>query len=656
MAYRTRSSSDRFEEDYLSRGGEIHHLNGNHSTLPHPVGIESPYVTNADRYTTNKNGQWNETYNENDSRQMSGNSQRGSRSALLSVKNDKYKWPKGKDFLFSTLSFTIAAHSLWEFPLLVLKYGGIVFIVIYLLLFLLTGVPMLLLEMTLGQYSGLSPTKLFRNIAPILTGVGFAIVSSLIIQTLDDLAIIMWSSQGLYNLFSNRRLSGEDSFFDQNVLNGYKDNDLGNLGMLNGQSVLCLGIVCFIVFLFIALSTKSLGKVSILIVVLCYGLLVTLTIRGFMANGAWTGVYKLLTPRWEYLNKPWVWLEAIKHVFISLQLGLGVVSTYASFNKFQHNIIRDAGIIATGHFFWSIFCMFLVFTLLGVADGHEHIHIENFSDPDKVVPIIGKGFWFIGKTLIESSIVHLEYPWLWSGLLFCLIVLMSISTIMGTIETLSTIVIDEYPSIKQYKPAISFTFLSITFMTNLLLATEGGIYIYYLLTTYYAVWPLILYGLLEVLASAYAHGCKYLMKDIGDMSKMSLSHYISSHLTVIYSSVLPLGLACTLAWSLYSISLVEGIQSLKNFSIELPPSWGMPLGWSITIIPILLIILGIIFHIAWMGQGQPFLKHVRCSFKPTDLWYENEHKELMVLDASPKGSPLMAFKRGYKGGGNITEV
>ncbi|CAB4064259.1 unnamed protein product [Lepeophtheirus salmonis] len=41
-----------------------------------------------------KNGQWNETYNENDSRQMSGNSQRGSRSALLSVKNDKYKWPK----------------------------------------------------------------------------------------------------------------------------------------------------------------------------------------------------------------------------------------------------------------------------------------------------------------------------------------------------------------------------------------------------------------------------------------------------------------------------------------------------------------------------------------------------------------------------------
>ncbi|CAB4064262.1 unnamed protein product [Lepeophtheirus salmonis] len=164
---------------------------------------------------------------------------------------------------------------------------------------------MLLLEMTLGQYSGLSPTKLFRNIAPILTGVGFAIVSSLIIQTLDDLAIIMWSSQGLYNLFSNRRLSGEDSFLIKMYSMVTRTMILGIWECLMDSQFFALESFVLLSFLFIALSTKSLGKVSILIVVLCYGLLVTLTIRGFMANGAWTGVYKLLTPRWEYLNKPW---------------------------------------------------------------------------------------------------------------------------------------------------------------------------------------------------------------------------------------------------------------------------------------------------------------------------------------------------------------
>ena len=38
-------------------------------------------------------------------------SQRGSQSALLSVKSERHKWPKGKDFLFSTWAFVIGKHN-----------------------------------------------------------------------------------------------------------------------------------------------------------------------------------------------------------------------------------------------------------------------------------------------------------------------------------------------------------------------------------------------------------------------------------------------------------------------------------------------------------------------------------------------------------------
>ena len=34
-------------------------------------------------------------------------------------------------------------------------------------MFLILGAPMLLLEMTLGQYGGMAPTKMFRNICPV---------------------------------------------------------------------------------------------------------------------------------------------------------------------------------------------------------------------------------------------------------------------------------------------------------------------------------------------------------------------------------------------------------------------------------------------------------------------------------------------------------
>ena len=61
----------------------------------------------------------------------------------------------------------LGAHTLWEFPILTMKFGGVVFILIYLVMFLLLGTPLLLLEMTIGQYSALSPTKLYRNLCPV---------------------------------------------------------------------------------------------------------------------------------------------------------------------------------------------------------------------------------------------------------------------------------------------------------------------------------------------------------------------------------------------------------------------------------------------------------------------------------------------------------
>ena len=77
-----------------------------------------------------------------------------------------------------------------------------------------------------------------------------------------------------------------------------------------------------------------------MLVPLCYGLLMTLTIRGCIEKGGPGGILALLAPDWSVITRPWVWLEASKFVFLSLHLGLGVISTFASYNKYHHNIIR----------------------------------------------------------------------------------------------------------------------------------------------------------------------------------------------------------------------------------------------------------------------------------------------------------------------------
>jgi hypothetical protein len=255
------------------------------------------------------------------------------------------------------------------------------------------------------------------------------------------------------------------------------------------------------------------------------------------------GILALLAPNWSVITRPWVWLEASKFVFLSLHLGLGVIPTYASYNKYHHNIIRDCGIIVIGHFVWTILSVLFVFSLLGVADEKQLLVLKQLINRDETVGLIGRDFWLIGDTLAESSLAGMELNWLWSGLLFCLVVLVSVSTVMGCMETLGASIVDEYPSMRQYKPAIVFTIMSGVFMINLVMATKGGIHVYYLLSSYYTSWPLLFFGLLTVVAAAYSHGGKYLMKDLGEMSKMPLTHYISAHLSVLYTSIIPLLMA-----------------------------------------------------------------------------------------------------------------
>ena len=63
---------------------------------------------------------------------------------------------------------------------------------------------------------------------------------------------------------------------------------------------------------------------------------------------------------------------------------------------------------------------------------------------------------------------------------------------------------------------------------------------------------------------------------------------------------------CGLSWTLYKVSQEHLEKPLVNFSVDLPEEWGMPLGWSLAFVPVLLIIFGFIFHLLWKSRGMPF--------------------------------------------------
>ena len=98
----------------------------------------------------------------------------------------------------------------------------------------------------------------------------------------------------------------------------------------------------------------------------------------------------------------------------------------------------DTGILALGHFVWTVLSLLLVFSLLGAAHtAGRGVNLDNLRDPagaELFVRIAGDGVWLVGVTLVDSALASLGHSWLWVGLLFCLVVLAALATLMAVFE------------------------------------------------------------------------------------------------------------------------------------------------------------------------------------------------------------------------------
>jgi len=507
----------------------------------------------------------------------------------------------------------------------VIQHGGLAFLLMYLICLTVVGAPLLLLETTLGQYSALAPARLYRHLCPILAGLGLAISLQAALRAILELATLMWTGQGLFLLFSEQQIT--DGFFYRDVLDR-GDATMVRLGSLGGQLALVLAIAAVSTFILTVAGTRALGKVCGLAIPTAFMLLVTLTIRACMESGGPLGITALMAPNWEVMTQPGVWMEAVAQVVFSLQLGLGALTAFASYNKFQHNLVRDCCVLVAAHIVWIVLSCLLSLALLGVAHSRQAINLDCLTaSPAEcdtaIVSVTGKDIWLVTMTMIETSLASVSFGWLWAGLFLLLLVITGITSLFGFLEVITSSLVAFRPSLLPYKPLLGFIVLIALFLIDLVLATQGGIHIYHLLTSYISSWPSLLFSFLTIAATIACHGTSRLIRDVTGMGKLKLGHWITSHLSVTYYSLLPALLFACLAFQLHLLSL----QPSSTLTLS-PPDWAASLGWSLSLLPVSPILLGALVHLVWGGRPMPRLQHLLGSLRPTKRWHRNRTIEL----------------------------
>jgi solute carrier family 6 amino acid transporter-like protein 5/7/9/14 len=389
---------------------------------------------------------------------------------------ERDSWGKGIEFLLSCIAMSVGLGNIWRFPFIALENGGGAFVIPYIIVLFLIGKPCYFMEMVMGQFSSRGSVKVF-DCAPAMRGVGvgqvvsIAIVatyySSLMALTLSYFAnsfneILPWSGcksewnatcipsgyQHSDNMtWSNDTQSSAELYFLKDVLRA-KDNIDDGVGVPNWTLVMFLAISWGLVFLTLIKGVRSSGKASYVLAIFPYVVLSILFVRAVTLPGAFNGIKYFLTPQWDKILEIKVWYAAVTQVFFSLSVCFGNIIMYASYNKFTHNVYRDANIVTTLDTFTSLLAGCCIFGILGHL-AHE-LGVEDISTVVKS----GAGLAFISYP--DAITKFKALPQVFSVLFFLMLYLLGIGSNVAMMSCIMTVVRDRFKKVKNWHAALGF--------------------------------------------------------------------------------------------------------------------------------------------------------------------------------------------------------
>ena len=83
-------------------------------------------------------------------------------------------WSNRTEFILMTVGYAVGLGNVWRFPYLCYQNGGGAFMVPYLISLVFLGMPLMLLELSIGQILRKGPFHSLRAVDPRLAGVGWA--------------------------------------------------------------------------------------------------------------------------------------------------------------------------------------------------------------------------------------------------------------------------------------------------------------------------------------------------------------------------------------------------------------------------------------------------------------------------------------------------
>nr|KAF6304997.1 solute carrier family 6 member 17 [Pipistrellus kuhlii] len=312
---------------------------------------------------------------------------------------DRPAWNSKLQYILAQIGFSVGLGNIWRFPYLCQKNGGGAYLVPYLVLLIIIGIPLFFLELAVGQRIRRGSIGVWHYVCPRLGGIGFSSCIVCLFVGLYYNVIIGWSIFYFFKSFQyplpwsecpvvrNGTVAVVEAECEKSSATTYFwyrealdiSNSISESGGLNWKMTLCLLMAWTIVGMAVVKGIQSSGKVMYFSSLFPYVVLACFLVRGLLLRGAVDGILHMFTPKLDKMLDPQVWREAATQVFFALGLGFGGVIAFSSYNKQDNNCHFDAALVALINFFTSVLATLVVFAVLGFKANimNEKCVVEN---------------------------------------------------------------------------------------------------------------------------------------------------------------------------------------------------------------------------------------------------------------------------------------
>jgi len=470
---------------------------------------------------------------------------------------ERERWSSRSAFYFAAIGAAVGFGNVWRFPSLVFEYGGGAFFVPYILALFFIGLPLLVLEISLGQYYETGDVDVYGGISKRLRGVGLSAIASGYMGSTYYTMLLAWVAHAFFDTFRDDRVwtdgaSGSEAseyFMDRIIGTETLDPDDPRPTRVVWKNVGCAFLVWVIIYVCVIVGIKWMGRITYVTMGLPVILLFVMLGKAISLEGSEDGIQQYLSSDWSVLvDRPEVWPKAVSQIFFSIGINFGMMTAYGSHCRRDEPALLNSSVVAVSNSLFSFVAGFAVFAALG--------HLAYLEDaPINDLGISGFGLIFGSWPVVFGTLpggIH------WVRLLFFMLFCLGIDSAFSFLESALTSFGDTVFLGRIDKRITALGLVSVAFLASFLYATDAGL-MFLDVVDYYINFVMLLVGFAKCSAAGWLYNIDEQIDNLG--ASLVFSFMVTTHGSVFLACILWFGISNA------ETALISGFAGLVVFYV-----------------------------------------------------------------------------------------